>query len=896
MEQNLFEEAISKWQSAIEAASLEGDLLRESKASCAMSVAYRILGYYDEALQYVQLSWKLSCSFVDEAQKISASLWVDLVSHCIELNSDLLAQSTGKRKDVNMPHPYVSNPVKEMQGPAIVVWFMQLTTAFGNAYYALGKHELSIRWHDICLSLADKVYEKFPMPYSPDDPVILTLPRLKLSFVHRSTLLAQIRSLTHIGLCFQQLGQEQNAVSFHTHSQKYIRFLLHHSPSTPHKSPFIQKEECAIPVAKIHQSLPTAANSPIIQLKTTSTDISFESAQKYHAAVLSNIGNSYYAKGLIPVSMDRHLRAAAMFRELDDNLGHARESANIGALWIELGRTITILEWLKRCNLFCNLQTRDAEIAAKENWGPPGLSGIKFPANTTDESTKVASGMKFLKGGTTHLYEQLEILKKCGDWAGMCTIWMNLAAGYCLMHQPHWALHNITRLLSSPRQTPNNSSINHPLTPTSKSAHIKSSNKYTTTQLFNRIPRNFLPNIFHSILQSLVLLEHAQPTSKEDSVDDFGLSPTIISSNTNTSRTSSGSGSSTTTITPEITNLVNELINHIQPLITKELQSEMKLTDPSQNKSEVTAKIKVGELQEGDIKQLIEQMINWSQTLMNQNASLKNTDTTSLLMPNLSFDNTNTSSLFHWSELTNFTKQQWLLSHAAHAKLNWLKGSQMLPNSLNSKVKSFAEQNINESAGFLAQCAEEILYAAYGKNQELWNIHKPIAEFVGLSLKSKMLSKGKPWESPLSGLASASLFVLLADMLANVVVYGNSNPKFRESIFELLGVQMEPLDNVLASFLMEEGYDLGGNKLADSVQYANDTRRDVAHAGKLLFAGLMGVCGNCVEDILSLDEKGKADIQFYKLSEKAEREGTGRTPPRSTYPCKHFDWSEYRSY
>ncbi|KAJ3126496.1 hypothetical protein HK098_007478 [Nowakowskiella sp. JEL0407] len=892
MSKHSYEDAFTTWKLAAEMAVSECDLLREAKAHANMSAAARTLGKYDDALQHAQWSWKLSCIFVEETQKVSALPWVDLVKHYVETDSheDFVFSSNNpmfnlKRFSLSSGGADfidISNHGSDAQGPAIVVWFMMLATTFGNAYFALGQMDSSIYWHDMCLKLADAVFEEFSMPVENVGIFNANTPKLKMSYVHKSTLLAQIRSFTHIGLCHQQLGREEDAYNFHLRANEYLKYYLYHNPNLPRPAnspspppPTTPKEE----VAPVKRTLPTAANPPALNLKTAPSTYIPESPAKYQAVIIANVGNSYYAKGLLPVAMDRHLQAAGMFRELEDPVGHARESANIGALWVDVGRIITNLEWLKRCEKLSEVLSYEADATIKKYWGVGKTQGL-----FVDDSIGVAPGMKFLEGGATRLYDQLEVLKKYGDWTSMSITWLNLAAGYCLMNQPHWALHNISRLLPGISKS---GSKNFSSKPTLKSASTTNltliSKQPQQSHNFDGIPPMLLPIMYYLIIQGMILLERYNEAAKakDDTRSESGAG-TEISGNSRTSRGSDRSGSIPAAVADH--RIANELIKYIQSLIQSRL-SETELRGVK------FVQIDLTDIQDQDVGIMIDQLIAWTRVISRKNIEIANGAASSMLIPNLEVNygvRGDTKNFGGWSALSDMNKQQWVLSQDTMAKVMWLKGGILLDESLGSEIMDYAKSYCLSATESLAKAALEVVKAGGG---EVYEENKDaLTELVEIAVTDSKLGLRQGWESRLlsGNVSAAATFALVADVLAYTIVYGSNNPEIRRMIIDRMGVMNFCSDKSVP------GFDLGSKNYEFVVQSANEARREVLKAARLLCGGTIGCCDLCVDEAVSaVDEHGEAVVRFMGPSEKPEdgEEGGVRKP---TYPCKHFQWSTFK--
>ncbi|KAI8854411.1 hypothetical protein BC829DRAFT_190828 [Chytridium lagenaria] len=151
------------------------------------------------------------------------------------------------------------------------------------------------------------------------------LPRINLSYLHRSTLLAQARSLTHLGVICQYYGLDDNAFQCHYHASALLSYYGSRSPSFT----AVDKDK--------DKSGSTGPNRPWYTMKL----------DLYEGGIAVNLASALHAKGRIPAALDRLNRALRLFNTNNDNVGKMRALANASALKIEVGKVVGNLHWLR---------------------------------------------------------------------------------------------------------------------------------------------------------------------------------------------------------------------------------------------------------------------------------------------------------------------------------------------------------------------------------------------------------------------------------------------------------------------------------------------------------------------------------------------------------------------
>ncbi|KAI8817583.1 uncharacterized protein EV422DRAFT_541267 [Fimicolochytrium jonesii] len=495
------DEALGKWRQARELALRENDMLREAKALSNIGCALRNLGRLRESLDELRQAWDISTRYVEEHARTTNSLWLQLVMRHADIDSDV-------EEDDPIPVLTSDNAANgeshdPSQGPPIVVWFLQLTTNLGNAHYCLGQYQEAIQYHDMCKRLAEAVLEEYPLPPqftlgtlqrtnistaslksaagreegdsesnrgSTGELGPSTKTKIKLSYLHRQTLIAETRSLTHLGLCYQQLGLDDEALSTHKQAETIVSFY-----------------------------------SARLLLNTTSTrraslsnpnDI-FTAVSSAEAGIVANLGTAHHAKGHIHTATDYHSRAAKLFSNIGDQLGKAKQDANLGCLSIEVGKLVNNLQWAHEVNLAH--QRNPANLVAKLNtcrqfWGPPRLETINWGVGAPDEDAPEILGQPLFDEGILALYEIEKVFRRKQDWLGRDFVWANLAVGYVLLHQPYLALYYLSRLAPEVPADGTN--------PTTGLFSPDASNAYGT----KAISPFLYPHVYFTLTQALFLL------------------------------------------------------------------------------------------------------------------------------------------------------------------------------------------------------------------------------------------------------------------------------------------------------------------------------------------------------------------------------------------------------
>ncbi|KAI9330212.1 hypothetical protein DFJ73DRAFT_97380 [Zopfochytrium polystomum] len=499
-----FHAAFVKWDMANSQAELEKDYFSQARALSNMGCAYRALSKFENALNYLKKSWAASLAYCKEQEYLlqtgamspnatqESSHWYGIVSRTLDLdNPDLYTAELGDPIDIltssfdasSISEKYArrSHSVKSSAsnssaqsglstnepfcGPPIVIWFMNLTTNLGNAYFSLGKFEHAVNWHAKCLLLAETVLEENPLPPEfdnsaneagrmgnrPNAAPSRSNQKIKLSFLHQSTIMAQSRSLTHIGVCCQFLGLDDSALQCHSHASSILGFYAERSPS------FVASGGNAPPSPR---STVTSHNSGSDNAKGKSRDgdentvtsstpnpRAWQNTQLdcVQATISANLAASYHAKGRLPAAIERLERAAKQFKSANDVLGSARVRASLGAMKIEVGRVLGSLHWIR--NMEVQAVGAGEVNECMRYWGPPRLKGVNLSSGEWDEAANISVGSPWVCDGIQVILDELRIMKEKEDLFGVLTSLLNIASGYTVQKHPYMALHAIGQLL-----------------------------------------------------------------------------------------------------------------------------------------------------------------------------------------------------------------------------------------------------------------------------------------------------------------------------------------------------------------------------------------------------------------------------------------------------------------
>ncbi|KAJ3298395.1 hypothetical protein HDU79_010981 [Rhizoclosmatium sp. JEL0117] len=373
---------------------------------------------------------------------------------------------------------------KTIHGPPVVVIFLDLLTNNGNILFETGDLEAAITCHANCLRLAESMLELFPLEvdfrmsfplslarrlsaamtgvippdhdqlssnttslndrdffFDPNYPTPTPTHRIRLSYLHRSLINAQARSLTHLGLCCQALGLDDAAIQCNSHAYEIIAFYKKYTvvgsivpgmevkPPEPPESVVVAAEAAAAASAaesKVERQEfvdELSSSSSIRDVETESvvaktsskknkivlplvpwleaqkemmvkTNVYFkEVVDPTIGAILGNFAASFYAKGRIAAAFDYLVDSSSVFREIGFAEGVELTNASISALKVDFGRSLKNLHWAKQMELLtagriaqieeCALYWTKLgiETAAREHYGAawtvPGWKGLK---------------------------------------------------------------------------------------------------------------------------------------------------------------------------------------------------------------------------------------------------------------------------------------------------------------------------------------------------------------------------------------------------------------------------------------------------------------------------------------------------------------------------------------
>jgi tetratricopeptide (TPR) repeat protein len=375
-------------------------------------------------------------------------------------------------------------------GPPIVVWFMQLTTNLGNAHICMGEIEEAISWHAKCLQLAENVLEEYPLPtafqlsiaelsgtstagltvYGQPQKAAAKHDKIKLSFLHQQTLLAQARSLTSIGVCCQHMGLDDNALQCHTHAAAILNFYSAKAIAFGNKNPSTQANVASAspsnvtsPTKQSQPPTPTAAGaalpqSPAVSVTSSSPATSaavppppsgpppnLASQRKtsvqawdalqvelYQAAIFANLATSYHSKGRLPSALERLEKAARIYGSAHDVIGTARSVASINAIKIDVGRVLGALHWVR--NMESQAVGSGEVTECMRYWGPPRLSSLNANSQEWDESASISAGSAWVLEGIQGMLNMMAILKEKDDLLSVLCCVLNIGKFLLVEH------------------------------------------------------------------------------------------------------------------------------------------------------------------------------------------------------------------------------------------------------------------------------------------------------------------------------------------------------------------------------------------------------------------------------------------------------------------------------
>jgi len=445
---HLYTDAITKWTEALELSLESHDLFTESKILSNIGCVLRIQGKHAQSLEYFDLAFDRSARYLVESQKTpgAASPWIYLVLQVIDVDESKYSSNTPahlneitRSSSVRSISSGVSSTSSTFQGsggnpafgPPIVVAIMDLASNTGNIHFCMGNFEESIKWHDQCIRLSEAVLEEFPLPIGHETPLQKANSLhakssrnkrvakdvkmvVRLSYLHRTTILAQIRSYTHLSMCFLQMGQDDEASYYSKRAESLSKYFNDHSKSTP---------------------------APLRTSSISNTTIVIDQTRLYDAAVCANMGTVLFTMGRIPRALELHEHAAKLFNEIGDASALAKERGNLGCIWLEIGKALNSLHWISVIGGDGGGEDAVLNDESSSFWGGPRVEG--FGA----EDGVVCAGSKLLEKALIMVAGMLEKSKRLDDWMGVMTSCINLAVCYTVSQQPFMALFCLSRML-----------------------------------------------------------------------------------------------------------------------------------------------------------------------------------------------------------------------------------------------------------------------------------------------------------------------------------------------------------------------------------------------------------------------------------------------------------------
>ncbi|KAJ1339163.1 hypothetical protein BSLG_006301 [Batrachochytrium salamandrivorans] len=549
-------DAIKKWNEALTIADRERDLFRKAKAQSNIGCTLRNAGHVLNARTYLEASWDSTVDYIRTSSTKYPSNWLQIAIRALDLEGDQVEEafvtssesilgnrpssirsngsntSSGPALNANSGggangrQPTSSGSVQQepAQGPPIIIWLMQLTTNLGNVYFSNGEYESAIQKHESCKRLVEVVLEEYPLPEdlvqairspaSESNALLSSAPfiapngashsstshaqpsaskQYRLSYLHRQALLAQARSLTHLGVCFGALGLTASSLQHHMAASTLLSTITSSIPAlagTGHLAPTRSTSKSQLQVGLIEITSIQAAvaanvgtawhaagelgkaiewhergfalfsnvwSQPVISASLAA----HRSPSRYGIHSTGDLFQNSSVRQSVPAQPDSSSSAALLPRSIDET----RQLANLGALYIDVGRSINSMDWLgtihsdpssnaplpQRDHGMTDTSGRSSQYLEmkelQQYWRSPvneHLSGA--PHDGVPEVARECTEPLFDRG-LGMLYGQASNARQLRDWGTLYSIWINMASAYLLLHRPVLALHYLSLLV-----------------------------------------------------------------------------------------------------------------------------------------------------------------------------------------------------------------------------------------------------------------------------------------------------------------------------------------------------------------------------------------------------------------------------------------------------------------
>ncbi|KAI8905075.1 hypothetical protein EDD86DRAFT_271633, partial [Gorgonomyces haynaldii] len=418
------DEAMERWSDARMLCEKSQDLIGMAKSMSNMACLMRTQGKCKEALGFIHQSWLLTIQYIQESvQRHGGSSWLQLAIRAVNLNgsevdSAFITKSSPTTEDNRRKQEYC-------EGPPIVIWLLQLLNNIGNIHYAMGEYAIAIRNYDACLSLVESTLEEFSLPpelapiAAAAKPMGSTAPpsaygartSYRLSSLHKQVILALARSLSHLGLCYGQLGAAATNLQYQLASHTFISTMASRVPSL---------------------LSPNAFGARTSSISGASHDVSdFVILQ---ATITANVGAAWYATGDVGKSIEWNEKSCRLFdtaayvspkqseEKRQVGLDETRQISNLASTYLHIGTSIKAMQWSRL--------VQDAAPGQEPvSWRTP-VDEFNLLQNKPDEGTPAAT--QVMDRGLGLFYEQANRQHILKDRFGLSITLLNIVVGTTL--------------------------------------------------------------------------------------------------------------------------------------------------------------------------------------------------------------------------------------------------------------------------------------------------------------------------------------------------------------------------------------------------------------------------------------------------------------------------------